>query len=454
MGFEQLVFDASRAFSVQGVYATSELLIAAPAGVLAILPVWHRLRVSKRELVIELALCLAVLVIAGPVLAGFQLSSNVVLFPVCVVYFLLYCRAFDLPLAQKAFTFLSMAALGAFITYAALIVDTYTGGIYSDFNYLAAGGAVAQWALWALSLASLVRPLHNTLLGLLESKAAGPLFWRIAWLLPAGAIVSVVALVPEDLTTLFYRRVGPALIMIMLIYFALLVVAYALMFRLVRKSEAALAAAEGERQAQTQLLMEERLDDRMEAARRARHDQRQHDRAVMGFLDEGDLDGLRSYLGERDVVRGETAPLRICENVAVNAVAAYYWECAIEGGASEVTMELDVPRHIAQRERDVTVVLGNLLENAVDAIAAEGTGTLDARVRTAEDGSLFIAVDNSCTGSQELSDALASGRVPSTKHAGLGLGIQSVRDTAESTGGTARFTCDDGFFRASVMLGA
>lgn len=198
--------------------------------------------------------------------------------------------------------------------------------------------------------------------------------------------------------------------------------------------------------------MEEHLDERIETARRARHDLRQHDLVVLGYLDD-DIDGLKAYLGERDVVRG-TAPLRVCEDVAVNSVAIYYWDRALEAGADEVTMELEVPSLSARREGDVTVVLGNLLENAVDSLEGLGGGTLQVRVRMEEGGALFIAIDNSCDPGMVAPQVDMVGGVPSTKHSGLGLGMQSVITTAEASGGSASFVCEGGTFRASVMLGA
>lgn len=441
-------FDVSQAFSAQALFAASELLLLVPAAALSITPVWKHLRISRTELVCELALILVALLVAAPVVAGYGLSSNYVLYPAAVLCFAAYCRAFDLTLTRKATVFLTLAALGAFITYAALIVDTYTGGTESGSAYLNAWGALTQWGLWALFLAVLARPLHNFIPKLLESPAAGPRFWHIAWLLPAFVVVAVVVLVPEDMTTLFYRRVGPGLVMIMATIFALCVVAYVLMFRLVKRSSEALNAAERLRQTQMQLLMEEHLEERMETARRARHDLRQHDRAISGFLDEGDLEGLRGYLAEHAAKGEDLAPLRVCQNTAVNALAVYYWEEAVTAGA-EVTMRLELPRHLPLPEGDVVVVMGNLLENAVEALVAYGPGgTLSVHARMASGSSLFVVVDNSCDAVPDLEgDTIAS-----TKHAGAGLGTQSVRAIAESYDGTATFAYNDGTFRASVMM--
>ena len=443
-------FDLALALSPQGLRAVSELLVVAPAAALSLIPVWGWRRVGRIRLALELALALALDVLAALVVAGLSWPTNYLLVPACGVLFLAYCNAFDLSLAQKATVFLTMMALGAFITYFAIIADVYAGTV-PDSPYLGTGGVVTQWALWVVALALLVRPLHTAVPSLIGSPAVGPRFWTLAWVLPCAVVVVLVLAIPADLTTLFYRDVGPNLMLITLTVLALFLLTYALMYRLIRKADEALAASEDERRATMQRLMEEHLSERIETARRARHDVRQHDLVVLGYLEEGDLEGLRAYLSERDVMSG-TAPLSVCEDVAVNSVAIYYWDRALEAGAKEVTMELEVPRLSARREGNVTVVLGNLLENAVDSLGQLGGGVLRVRVRMEQGGTIFIAIDNSCSPNTVVPQPGQVGGVPSTKHFGMGLGMQSVITTAEASGGTAEFACEGGMFYASVML--
>ena len=115
-----------------------------------------------------------------------------------------------------------------------------------------------------------------------------------------------------------------------------------------------------------------------------------------------------------------------------------------------------------QRESDITTVVFNLLENALDALREQaeaggtaGTGTLRIRIeeRTTGDqpAGLFVTVDNSCLPARA---RMENGEFVSSKPGSHGLGLQSVRQTAERTGGVARFELDGNVFRASVMLGS
>ena len=101
------------------------------------------------------------------------------------------------------------------------------------------------------------------------------------------------------------------------------------------------------------------------------------------------------------------------------------------------------------------LVLGNLLENATEAITQQTQGErrlkVRIRYRSGPPADLFITVDNTY-GDADTSIEQIDGDLVSTKHGGTGLGTATVRETAERHHGTASFEHSDGMFRASVML--
>ena len=97
-------------------------------------------------------------------------------------------------------------------------------------------------------------------------------------------------------------------------------------------------------------------------------------------------------------------------------------------------------------------MLGNLIENALDACKAENTDDTKIIVRANYIGaSLCITVDNTFTGTLKHA---GDGSLASTKHKGAGLGSQSVRSIAEQYGGVCRFEAKEGMFYASVLCAA
>lgn len=98
-------------------------------------------------------------------------------------------------------------------------------------------------------------------------------------------------------------------------------------------------------------------------------------------------------------------------------------------------------------EPEFCSLLGNLLENALDACAASKTPRF-IRLHIRQQGSLYLTMDNT-SDQPPLSDEK---RLISSKHDGFGIGTESVRMTAERYNGDARFEWKEGIFYASVML--
>ena len=102
-------------------------------------------------------------------------------------------------------------------------------------------------------------------------------------------------------------------------------------------------------------------------------------------------------------------------------------------------------------ETDFCVLIGNLLENAVEVCADTNSGIQPfVRLHVVQTGSsmLSITADNTSSGSPNRS----GNKLLSTKHSGYGIGTESICMIAERYSGGARFTWKAGVFYASVML--
>ena len=131
-----------------------------------------------------------------------------------------------------------------------------------------------------------------------------------------------------------------------------------------------------------------------------------------------------------------------------SAVLVYFAQQAKEQGITYL-VKTEIPEKINIPETDISVLLGNLLENAVDACKSEQTPDKKIIVRANTDGgSLCITVDNTFTGTLAHTP---DGNLVSTKHKGLGLGTRSVKNIVNQHGGICRFEAKDGMFYASVL---
>ena len=111
-----------------------------------------------------------------------------------------------------------------------------------------------------------------------------------------------------------------------------------------------------------------------------------------------------------------------------------------------------MPQYLNINNAELCSMVGNLLENASEAIMKQQDGEKKLRVRikyrTGPPASLFIVVDNTHDSPLCRLATLS----PQTKHGGEGLGTATVRETAERHHGATSFDYDGTLFRASVML--
>ncbi|WP_343209901.1 sensor histidine kinase [Anaerolentibacter hominis] len=175
-------------------------------------------------------------------------------------------------------------------------------------------------------------------------------------------------------------------------------------FKVLETSRARTQLEEALKYAGRDLLAQKKQFDtlaaRMDETRKARHDLRQHLAVVQSYIDQDDKSGLAEYL---DLYKDQLPPdvwERYCRNDAVNAVICYYAALARDSGIEfEVGMSgIDYPENCSVSDTDITVLLGNLLENAVEACkrdTAERT-SIKLRIKQQDSSILLILVDNTC----------------------------------------------------------
>lgn len=199
----------------------------------------------------------------------------------------------------------------------------------------------------------------------------------------------------------------------------------------------------------TQKKQYDSLASHMDDMKKARHDLRQHLAVVQSYLDRDDKTGLAEYI---DIYKNELPPdiLELyCRNDIVNAVICYYASLAREAKI-QFDATADYPENCAVSGTDITVLLGNLLENALEACKRERGKLPFIRLRMKQRGqsALLILVDNT-----SLVPVAFYGDTPlSSKREGVGIGIASMRDIVSRYNGTVEFEQKDEVFYASVYL--
>lgn len=124
---------------------------------------------------------------------------------------------------------------------------------------------------------------------------------------------------------------------------------------------------------------------------------------------------------------------------------------AAEQSGVEVSTNIEFPRHTNIKSSDFTAILGNLLDNALEAVAnlGEGPRFLHLTIRRIND-MLIIKVENSCSLELHIyGTEIETSKEDATLH---GWGLKSARATTEQYDGTLELSCKNGVFCAVAML--
>jgi sensor histidine kinase YesM len=167
----------------------------------------------------------------------------------------------------------------------------------------------------------------------------------------------------------------------------------------------------------------QKMNDMYDKLRILRHDYKYHINAARAMLKSGDAGGADDYLTDVGDKLSKNEMHKYCSNAILNALIESYAErCAVMDIRFDVSLAL--PEELNIPDYDMCVVIGNLLENAVEACAglAEGrTIELSAKLTPMQ---LLIMVKNSFSGNVKTGE---NGAILSDKTNG-GLGTISVKE--------------------------
>ena len=338
----------------QWALAVSETFVGLPAVVLCVVSCMGLVEGKRGRLLrTSIPIAAVLLTVEGLLCSAHNLPTWPLSMLDLLVFFPLYIRISGLTPARAAFVVMTNVFVAVDIVYYAAVVDALAVGDELSAVYLAWPGLVIQWLLWAIALPILWHAARKVMPHSLTSPVVGERAWRTLWLMPTVLTLVVQVLRPGDVWIYGLDRVARDAIVFMTVVSALAVMTYLQMWRLMCQSERRIQTERELRRAELAREQVAHLDERIEASRRQRHDLRHHVHALQALLSQGDADMARSYLAELDDdIRLEEAPIRYCDNPAVNTALVYYCDAACRAGA-QVDVSARVPYEPVQRQIDV-----------------------------------------------------------------------------------------------------
>ena len=191
------------------------------------------------------------------------------------------------------------------------------------------------------------------------------------------------------------------------------------------------------------------LQDRIEETRRMRHDLHHHIHMVNYYLEEKEYDKLQAYVNEYRNSIPDGDRIRFCENPIVNNILFYFASQANENEI-DFSVQLSIPNELHISDHEISVLLGNLLENAMDACMNQKSSNRRIIIKgKGDDHSLLFTIDNTCENEIKRNK---QGDLLTTKPTGNGIGVNSAKKIVERYHGFFSADKKGDMFCVSFML--
>lgn len=182
--------------------------------------------------------------------------------------------------------------------------------------------------------------------------------------------------------------------------------------------------------------------------RTLRHDLCNHITVAQSLLEQGDNNGAKRYLEELARSPALAGQQRYCENGIANAVLTNK-AAVMEQEGIHTDLTISLPDRISIPDTELCALLGNALDNAIEAARTARDKHITVRAR-ADKGMLMLQVENT-VGSNPLRE---NGVFKTTKSDAdaHGFGLAGMREIAERYGGSLEASVRQGRFDLIVCL--
>lgn len=325
---------------------------------------------------------------------------------------------------------------------AEMIVVTLTG--YINFpltevnNYDSIFGIVAtNGVLFAMSMAA--SGFKNIKTGNILPKA----FWIALVTVPALSLYMLVV---------FFRFKGLTVYDITSFVAAILIINFMVFFLFDRVSllykerqESALIKQQNEYYVNQLLLVEDLHNE----TGKLRHDIKNHLLTINSYLEDGDTDEAKKHISSIIGIYQNKAEIVHTGFPAVDGLLNAKLQPAAELGV-KINVKVSLPSEFSFPSFDLTIILGNLIDNALQAVSLVDENKFIDFGMDYSKGMLIIKVANSFkTAVQKENGKIVSSKPDREKH---GYGLRNVNEVLERYNGTSEINIRDAVFTITVAL--
>lgn len=201
------------------------------------------------------------------------------------------------------------------------------------------------------------------------------------------------------------------------------------------------------RQYENQLEM---MRESVKRIRSIRHDIKNHIIVVKQLLNDKKIEEINDYLKQLEDVMATNKEYAKTGNDCVDSIINYYMDEAETMGAM-IELTLKIPESLPIASLDISIILGNLLQNAVEALKkCEGNKRLYV-LFSMEKGTLRLRIINTYNGNPIMSNGkrLQTSKTMEMDH---GFGLQYVKESINKYNGEMEYKIKDDEFEVNAFI--
>lgn len=425
-------------------------LILIPATALCFLPMRDKVKYPlKKSLPIFLAVLVASIILVSCATTFLPVNQTAVLYILTIPLFFAFRLTVNADIIKCLASFLLSFTIMSFCKNYALMCDAVIHPELGTPSF-STDGVLIQLGLSCLMSALLAYPMMK-----FGSRLINELPYMRVWLI--SIVISIMFIVfnfmeqPVHYQTLYTNRVFQVYIVITTLMLVLLSLMYTVFYFI---ASALLEAGRNKEHMRVLEMQKKQFDNQqkyLEETSRIRHDFRHSIIALKALADDGDYEELKSYLDNYIDTLPEKEPVHYCASNALNALLCHFDNQAKDNHIPfRLNADID-GRTLPLSDNEICNIVGNILENAVNASLAidENSRSISLSLKADEaSGNLYIVAENSFNGKVRYDGT----HFYSTTKGGNGLGLDSVAFTVEKHGGMVNFYPKDKVFCSDVVI--